>query len=27
MKIDTFFNELKRRNLYKFAVAYAIVDA
>src|SRR2546427_1026866 len=25
MKIDTFFTELKRRNVYKVAVAYAIV--
>jgi hypothetical protein len=25
MKIDNFFAELKRRNVYKVAVAYAIV--
>jgi hypothetical protein len=25
MKVDTFFSELKRRNVYKAAVAYAIV--
>ena len=25
MKIDSFFSELKRRNVYKVAVAYAIV--
>src|ERR1700676_3975214 len=25
MKIDNFFSELKRRNVYKVAVAYAIV--
>ena len=25
MKIDTFFAELKRRNVYKVAVAYAVV--
>ena len=25
MKIDTFFTELKRRNVYKVAVAYAVV--
>src|SRR5436190_3266941 len=25
MRIDTFFTELKRRNVYKVAVAYAIV--
>src|SRR5437868_2069954 len=25
MKIDSFFGELKRRNVYKVAVAYAIV--
>ena len=25
MKIDNFFTELKRRNVYKVAVAYAIV--
>lgn len=25
MRIDTFFSELKRRNVYKVAVAYAIV--
>ena len=25
MKIDSFFFELKRRNVYKVAVAYAIV--
>ena len=26
MKIDTFFTELKRRNIYKVAVAYAVVS-
>ena len=25
MKIDNFFSELKRRNVYKVAVAYAVV--
>ena len=25
MKIDNFFSELKRRNVYKIAVAYAVV--
>src|SRR5437868_9705179 len=25
MRIDTFFTELKRRNVYKVAVAYAVV--
>ena len=25
MKIDNFFGELKRRNVYKVAVAYAVV--
>ena len=25
MKIDSFFSELKRRNVYKVAVAYAVV--
>jgi hypothetical protein len=25
MKIDNFFAELKRRNVYKVAVAYAVV--
>jgi hypothetical protein len=26
VKIDNFFAELKRRNVYKVAVAYAVVD-
>jgi hypothetical protein len=26
MKIDNFFAELKRRNVYKVAVAYAVVE-
>src|SRR5438046_6889837 len=26
MKIDNFFDELKRRNVYKVAVAYAVVS-